>query len=102
MNRWIVLFYLFTESYFIAAGVISWIMFSLRNGQQNVFVKVLATIFATIFFNGCCELVSFAFGYLVKPVYTDGYLISFGIGRVVKTIGMWIGVCYFIGYRKKH
>lgn len=94
--NWIVFIFLVLDSDMISAFIIM-LLLTRRGMKDNPeSVRRLVILFGSIFLRGFCELFALTFGYVVRPVYTSGYLITYGIGRLAKTAAIWYLLFYFL------
>lgn len=105
MNRWIILVLLALDSDLIAAGVISVILFNLKNQTEDPIAKKLLAwmsfFFICVAFRGICELCAFACGFIKEPVYTTGFVWFYLVGRAAKTCSIWLFLIYLLSFNRK-
>lgn len=96
---WLFLILLLLDSDIISAALMAVIFWSMSDGQANPVFKRFSLFFACVSIRGIFEMIAYSYGFSVRPVYTNGFIVFYVIGRAAKTISIWWLLLHFIRIR---
>lgn len=98
LQAFLFVLYIFIVSDMWASFQGAWNVFRM-NGNPTM--RFLGIMLLSLFLESCGLFIANAFGYVQKPEFTGGYAWSFWIGKVCRSIGVWMFVLHITGWRGK-